>query len=160
EPYALHEVGVERRSDGTACAVVAQLQAGSQRHEARGVGNGPVDAFAAAAATVMGPGEIVDYSEHAAAPGASALAIAYVAVRAFGVERYGVGRHEDVAIAALHAVVAACNRAARARDTARAGGKREEGSARRGARSGLALAIAQAVRDLGEAAIQQRARPR
>ena len=121
EPYALHEVGVERRSDGTACAVVAQLQAGSQRHEARGVGNGPVDAFAAAAATVMGPVEIVDYSEHAAAPGASARAIAYVAVRAFGVERYGVGRHEDVAIAALHAVVAACNRAARARDTARAG---------------------------------------
>lgn len=111
-PYVLHDAGVERRPDGEGCEVVAQLEVQGQRREARGTGNGPVDAFVAAMAEVVGPVEVVDYTEHAAAAGSSARAIAYVAVRAFGVERYGVGRHEDVALAAFHAIVTACNRAA------------------------------------------------
>lgn len=117
-PYSLRCAGVERRPDGEGCAVVARIdgQGGAQdeEREVHGVGNGPVDAFVAAMTSVVGPVEIVAYAEHAAAPGSSARAIAYVTVRALGVESHGVGRHDDVALAAFHAIVAACNRAAAA----------------------------------------------
>ncbi|RYZ09782.1 MAG: 2-isopropylmalate synthase [Myxococcales bacterium] len=109
-PYTLHEVAVTREQE---CHVTAQLTARGERREARGVGNGPVDAFVAAASSVVGASiQVIDYAEHAATPGSAASAIAYVAVRIEGVERYGVGRHEDVVLAALHAVVCACNRVA------------------------------------------------
>jgi 2-isopropylmalate synthase len=112
-PYVLHDVTIERSKDGKECAVSAQLTARGERREARGVGNGPVDAFVAALGSLVGARlEVTDYAEHAAAPGSAAYAIAYVAVRLGAVERYGVGRHEDVALAAFHAVIAACNRAA------------------------------------------------
>jgi 2-isopropylmalate synthase len=112
-PYALHDVAIERSRDGKECVVSLQLTVRGERREARGVGNGPVDAFVAALAALVGaPVAVVDYAEHAAAPGSAAVAIAYVAVRLRGVERYGVGRHEDVALAAFHAVIGACNRVA------------------------------------------------
>lgn len=105
--YALHDVVVERAGE---CQVTVQLTARGERREARGSGNGPVDAFVAALSSVVGAVEVVDYAEHAAAPGAAARAIAYVAVRVGGVERYGVGRHEDVVLAAFQAIISACNR--------------------------------------------------
>ncbi len=112
-PYALHDVTIERGLDGKGCVVSAQLTARGERREARGVGNGPVDAFVAALASVVGgPIAVIDYAEHAAAPGSAAPAIAYLAVDLGGVERYGVGRHDDVALAAFHAIVCACNRVA------------------------------------------------
>jgi 2-isopropylmalate synthase len=111
--YALHAVTVQRVSDG--CIVAAQLTARGEAREARGTGNGPVDAFVAAMSQVVGTRvEVVDYEEHAATTGSAARAVAYVAVRIDGVERYGVGRHEDVVLAALHAVVGACSRVAAA----------------------------------------------
>jgi 2-isopropylmalate synthase len=54
--------------------------------------------------------EINDYAEHAASVGASARAVAYVALRAEGQARYGVGEHEDVVIASFRAIVSAYNR--------------------------------------------------
>jgi 2-isopropylmalate synthase len=105
--YALHDVVFERAGE---CQVTAQLTARGERRDARGTGNGPVDAFVAALSGVVGAIEVVDYAEHAAAPGSNARAIAYVAVRVGGVERYGVGRHEDVVLAAFHAIISACNR--------------------------------------------------
>jgi len=111
-PFALQSAGVERRREGRECAVVAQVVARGERREVRGIGNGPVEAFVAALGTLGGPAfEIADYAEHAAAPGAAACAVAYVAVRSGAAVRYGAGRHEDVVIAALRAVVSAYNRA-------------------------------------------------
>jgi 2-isopropylmalate synthase len=110
--YALEGAAVERRKDGKECAVVAQLTVEGKRREVSGIGNGPVEAFVAALATLGEPRpEVLDFAEHAATPGAAALAIAYVAVRSVGVVRYGAGRHEDVLLAAFRAVVSACNRA-------------------------------------------------
>jgi 2-isopropylmalate synthase len=54
--------------------------------------------------------KICDYSEHATSEGASARAIAYVALRAGDQMRYGVGEHEDVVVASLRAIVSAYNR--------------------------------------------------
>jgi 2-isopropylmalate synthase len=109
--YALETAGVERRREGKECAVVAQLLVRGERREARGIGNGPVEAFVAALGTLGGPAfELCDYAEHSAAPGAGARAVAYVAVRAGSVLRYGAGRHEDVVIATFRAIVSALNR--------------------------------------------------
>jgi 2-isopropylmalate synthase len=111
-PYALESVGVERRKEGKECVVTAQLTVQGERREVNGIGNGPVEAFVAALATLGVPApEVLDYAEHAATSGAAALAIAYVAVRSVGVVRYGAGRHEDVVLATFRAVVSACNRA-------------------------------------------------
>jgi len=110
--FALESAGVERRREGKECAVVAQLSVRGERREARGLGNGPVEAFAAALSTLGGAAfELIDYAEHAAASGAGASAVAYVAVRVGQSVRYGAGRHEDVVIAAFRALVSAYNRA-------------------------------------------------
>jgi 2-isopropylmalate synthase len=111
-PYALRSAGVERRSQSNECAVVAQLLVRGEQREARGTGNGPVEAFVAALSTLGGPPvELTDYAEHAATSGANACAIAYVAVRVGQTVRYGAGRHDDVVIAAFHAIISAYNRA-------------------------------------------------
>jgi len=110
-PYALESAGIERRREGKECAVVAHLTVRGARREARGIGNGPVEAFVAALTTLGGSAfEVADYAEHAAAPGAGARAVAYVAVRVGQAVRYGAGRHEDVALAAFHAIISAYNR--------------------------------------------------
>ena len=111
-PYTFESAGIERRREGKECAVVAQLLVHGERREARGVGNGPVEAFVAALGTLGGPmPEVVDYAEHAATPGAGARAVAYVAIRVGASSRYGAGRDEDVVLAAFRAIICACNRA-------------------------------------------------
>jgi len=110
-PYRLETAGVERRREGKECAVVAQLLVRGERREARGIGNGPVEAFVAALGTLGGPDfELADYAEHSSTPGAGARAVAYVAVRSGPIFRYGAGRHEDVVLAAFQAVLSAYNR--------------------------------------------------
>jgi 2-isopropylmalate synthase len=110
-PFALESAGVERRREGKECAVVAQLRVRGERREAHGIGNGPVEAFVAALNTLNGPTfELNDYAEHAATSGAAARAVAYVSVRIGETARYGAGRHEDVVLAAFHAIVSALNR--------------------------------------------------
>ena len=110
-PYALESAGVERRREGNECAVVAQLSVQGQRHEIHGIGKGPVEAFVSALSALGGDRiEIVDYAEHAAATGAAARAIAYVAVSVDGSARYGAGVHQDVVLATFAAIVSAYNR--------------------------------------------------
>ncbi|HVJ19135.1 MAG TPA: 2-isopropylmalate synthase [Polyangiaceae bacterium] len=119
-PCVLESAGIERHPDGNECAVVARIAVAGRPQEVRGSGNGPVEAFVAALSTLGGSAfELVDYTEHAAGAGAGASAVAYVALRSDGIERYGVGRHDDVALAALRAVVSACNRMSLAIATAR-----------------------------------------
>jgi 2-isopropylmalate synthase len=113
-PYRLESVGIERRREDKECAVVAQLVVAGARREVRGIGNGPVEAFIAALGSLQGvPIEVADYAEHAAAPGADASALAYVAVRVGESVRYGAGKHDDVVLAAFRAIVSAYNRVER-----------------------------------------------
>jgi 2-isopropylmalate synthase len=110
-PYELERAGLERRREGGECAVVAQLRINGTPKTVHGIGNGPVEAFVAALSSLNGPPfEIVDYSEHACAPGAHAAAVAYVAVRVGPSSRYGAGRHEDVVLATFRAIISAYNR--------------------------------------------------
>jgi 2-isopropylmalate synthase len=114
-PLTLESVGVERRREGRECAVVAELVLEGTRREVRGIGSGPVEAFVGALSSLgAARAELVDYAEHAAESGASARAIAYVALAVGGVVRYGAGRHEDVVIATFRAIVSAYNRAQQA----------------------------------------------
>jgi 2-isopropylmalate synthase len=111
-PVALQNVDVQRSHDRNECTVVARFVVRGEQREARGIGKGPVEAFVAALNTLSGPVcELTDYAEHAAAPSASACAVAYVAVRFGQSQRYGAGRHEDVVVAAFRAIVSAYNRA-------------------------------------------------
>jgi len=110
-PYVLDNAGVERRREGKECAVVAQLTAFGERRDLHGIGNGPVEAFVAALTALAGRRiEVVDYAEHAAAAGASARAVAYVALQIGDRIRYGAGRHEDVVLATFRAIISAYNR--------------------------------------------------
>jgi 2-isopropylmalate synthase len=114
-PFALESAGVERRSTGVECAVTARISVSGSSRDVSGIGRGPVEAFVSALSTLStlsgsGP-ELVDYAEHAAAPGADARAIAYVAVRVDGTTRYGAGRDADVVLAAFRAILSGHNRA-------------------------------------------------
>jgi 2-isopropylmalate synthase len=121
-PYRLESVGVERHRGGRDCAIVALLIAHGARHEVRGIGAGVVEAFVAALSTLGGPPfEVVDYVEHAASPGASARAVAYVALKTADQLRYGVSADEDVALAAMRAVVSGYNALVQRTATGRVG---------------------------------------
>jgi 2-isopropylmalate synthase len=113
---SLTSAGIERLSDGKACAVTAKIILNGQAHSVSGVGGGPIEAFVRALATVAQRGlEISDYSEHARGVGADAEAVAYVALQergAGGVLRtsFGAGRDSDLVLASFRAIVAAFNR--------------------------------------------------
>ena len=109
-PVRLESADIERRHGGKECAIVAEVLVRGERRSARGIGHGPVEAFVAALGTLVPAFNLTDYAEHAAAPGASAHALAYVAVQVGQTVRYGAGRHEDVVIAAFRAIVSAYNR--------------------------------------------------
>jgi hypothetical protein len=53
-PFVLESAGVERRSTGKDCAVVAQISVSGVRQELRGIGHGPVEAFVAALTSLGG----------------------------------------------------------------------------------------------------------
>jgi 2-isopropylmalate synthase len=55
--------------------------------------------------------DVVDYSEHAIGAGSSAQAVAYVETTSGdGTVRWGVGLHENITTASLHAIISAVNR--------------------------------------------------
>ena len=110
-PLVFESASVDRQREGTRCQVTAQLKYAGESRELRGTGAGPIEAFVQLLSKGMGTAlEVSDYSEHAASDGASARAVAYVALRAEGQLRYGVGEHEDVVIASFRAIVSAYNR--------------------------------------------------
>jgi 2-isopropylmalate synthase len=110
-PLVFDGAGVDRQREGSRCEVTAHLKYADIAQEARGTGAGPIEAFIQLLSKCVGTAlEISDYSEHGASEGASARAVAYVALRADGHTRYGVGEHEDVVIASFRAIVSAYNR--------------------------------------------------
>ena len=110
-PLLFEGAGVDRQRDGSRCEVTARLKYAGKIQEVRGAGAGPIEAFVHSLSKCVGTTlEISDYSEHGASEGAAARAVAYVALRADGQPRYGVGEHEDVVIASFRAIVSAYNR--------------------------------------------------
>lgn len=78
-----------------------------------GIGRGPIDGFIhALRENCAAPIEIVDYREHALAPGSDARAVSYVELRIGEEDRtwHGVGIDEDVTAATLRAVLSALGR--------------------------------------------------
>jgi 2-isopropylmalate synthase len=92
--------------------VVAQVIVDGEHRTVHGEGNGPIDAFIAALQADLGVDvDVVDYSEHAVGAGSDATAVAYVETQSGDGEiRWGVGMHESILTASLHAVVSAVNR--------------------------------------------------
>ncbi|MBF0108314.1 MAG: hypothetical protein HQL76_03970 [Magnetococcales bacterium] len=73
-----------------------------------GQGNGPIDA---ACHALPGPWRIRQYEEHALGQGSDAQAIAFIQLEQHPCRpRSGVGIHEDIITASLHALMAAINR--------------------------------------------------
>jgi 2-isopropylmalate synthase len=90
-------------------------ESGSER-TINGKGNGPIAAFVHALRSGCGVEvRVQDYHEHAIGNGADATAIAYVELTvADGEPLFGVGRHPNITIASLRAVLCGLNRHLRA----------------------------------------------
>lgn len=78
-----------------------------------GEGSGPIDAVAAALNEVVCAGvSIVDYHEHAVGEGAGTAAVCYVELKVgAGKAVYGVGKHKNIVVAAVKAMLCGVNRA-------------------------------------------------
>jgi 2-isopropylmalate synthase len=96
--------------EGSRC--VAQLLVDGEHRTVSGEGTGPLSAFVAGLQADLGIDiEVVDYSEHAVSAGTDAMAVAYVETQVpDGSVRWGVGTHESILSASLHAVISAVNR--------------------------------------------------
>ncbi|WP_420345285.1 2-isopropylmalate synthase [Pelagibius sp.] len=117
QPYAF----VEHRSVPDTHAsekrlLTAVIEENGQRREIQGIGNGPIAAFVDALGKECGIDiKVHDYHEHAISAGADAKAIAYVETEAAdGTIYWGVGRHANIVVASLDAVVSAVNQMAAA----------------------------------------------
>ncbi len=92
------EIDAEVRSDGDRRPLVA-------------VGNGPIDAYVQALATLGVQVRVLDYAEHAMSAGGDAQAAAYVECEVGGRTVWGVGLDANIVTASMKAVTSAVNRA-------------------------------------------------
>ncbi|WP_370894687.1 2-isopropylmalate synthase [Janibacter sp. GXQ6167] len=86
---------------------------GGQEITIHGRGNGPIDAFTQALATIGVDVRVLDYHEHALSAGGDARAAAYVECAVGDRVLWGVGLHESIVKASLRAIMSAVNRAER-----------------------------------------------
>ncbi|MCW2770200.1 MAG: leuA, partial [Aeromicrobium sp.] len=113
EPYRLQSFSSTTSPDGSDQQVV-DLRVRGEVQQFKGVGNGPVAAFVDSLRQAGADIRLLDYSEHALAPGtegATTRAAAYVECNVAGETVWGVGIHENIVTASLRAVVSAANRA-------------------------------------------------
>jgi 2-isopropylmalate synthase len=113
EPYRLQNFSSTTSPDGSDQQVV-DLRVRGEVQQFKGVGNGPVAAFVDSLRQAGADIRLLDYSEHALAPGtegATTRAAAYVECNVAGETVWGVGIHENIVTASLRAVVSAANRA-------------------------------------------------
>ena len=102
----------EAVTDEGGAKVTIQLLVDGQPRTVTGQGNGPIAAFVYGLKTELGMElDVQDYAEHAVSAGSSAMAVAYVEMRASdGTVRWGVGTDESILAASLKAVISAVNR--------------------------------------------------
>ena len=110
-PGSLELLSHETLMSGGSDKCTAQLLVDGEHLTISGEGNGPIAAFVAGLRDGLGISlDVVDYSEHAIAQGASASAVAYVETNdAEGHTRWGVGIDPSITTASLRAVVSAIN---------------------------------------------------
>ena len=94
---------------------IVRVRRGSEVHQVRGHGNGPVAAFVHGLneSKLVEPFEVVSYSEHSLGSGAEAKAVAYFEIKSgVGPTTFGAATDENIEIASLKAVLSALNRRA------------------------------------------------
>ncbi len=108
-PVLLHQFEnrvAENGTDQIAATVVAQ----GREQVIEGSGNGPINAFVAALATLGHDIRVLDYAEHALSSGDDAVAAAYVECAIDGEVRWGVGIDPNIVTASLRGITSALNR--------------------------------------------------
>ena len=112
-PYRFisHEVAAH----GNEIELSAQIIHDGKKHQVRGTGNGPIDAFVRSiASATQASVRVLDYAEHSVGAGANATAIAYIEMRVGdGPVLFGVGMDANIVTASLQAIVSGLNREAR-----------------------------------------------
>jgi 2-isopropylmalate synthase len=118
--YIAHKLA-EDSSKPEAVEVHTDVSIYGAKHSAKGVGNGPIDAFVAAIAEeIHAPVKVMDYHEHSIGQGANATAITYIEMRVGdGPTLHGVGMDSNIVTASFKAILSGLNRDA-ARMTATA----------------------------------------
>ena len=82
-----------------------------------GKGNGPIDAFCNALATLgLGAYRFVSYSEHAVSVGADSKAVSYIHLERDGEAIFGVGMDNNISLASIKGIICAINRFERGTD--------------------------------------------
>jgi 2-isopropylmalate synthase len=109
--YIGHKLA-EDSSRPDAVEVHADVSIYGAKHSARGVGNGPIDAFVAAIADeIHAPVKVMDYHEHSIGQGANATAITYIEMRVGdGPTLHGVGMDSNIVTASFKAILSGLNR--------------------------------------------------
>jgi 2-isopropylmalate synthase len=114
-PFSFEGVSKMTPSDkGVECII--RVKQGSNVHQIRGQGNGPVAAFVNGlnSSGITDPFEVVSYSEHSLGSGAEAKAVAYFEIKSgVGPTIFGAATDTNIEIASLKAVLSAVNRAAK-----------------------------------------------
>jgi len=109
--YVAHKLA-EDSSRPEAVEVHAEVVIDGDTHKAKGMGNGPIDAFVAAIASELhAPVKVMDYHEHAIGQGANATAITYIEMRVGdGPSLHGVGMDSNIVTASFKAILSGLNR--------------------------------------------------
>jgi 2-isopropylmalate synthase len=92
---------------------IVRVKRGSEVHQVRGHGNGPVAAFVHGLneSGITDPFEVASYSEHSLGSGAEAKAVAYFEIKTgAGHTCFGAATDENIEIASLKAILSALNR--------------------------------------------------
>ena len=111
-PYALTAYKLVDDSARHLVNFSGSLQMGERSHRIDGSGNGPIDAFYSALASVgVEPYEFVSYDEHAISEGADAKAVSYIQLKnPDGGGVFGVGVDPNIGVASMKAILCAMNR--------------------------------------------------
>ncbi|MGB3764294.1 MAG: 2-isopropylmalate synthase [Ornithinimicrobium sp.] len=108
-PVLLRKVDTRTADDGKDIISATVVADGAER-VIEGLGNGPINAFVAALATLGHDVRVLDYAEHALSSGDDAVAAAYVECAIDGEVRWGVGIDANIVTASLRGITSALNR--------------------------------------------------
>jgi 2-isopropylmalate synthase len=110
-PVALQAFKTTERDSSVKCEAALVLH--GVAHRLHGEGNGPIDAFTHALATIAVPKfEVLSYSEHSLGKGSEARAVSYIQIKTDRNHTlFGAGIDTNIELASIKAIVSALNRA-------------------------------------------------
>jgi 2-isopropylmalate synthase len=115
-PFKLEDFHTEQlveHTENERVACIARILVNGQRHEIKGRGNGPIDAFVNALnQSKLANFTLLSYAEHSLSKGAAAKAVAYIQIQTESAKTlYGAAVETDIERASIKAVLSAINRA-------------------------------------------------